>query len=159
MEKPSQELANCICHCVSGDGFSCAEFLVRTRPGPPLDQILPKAETILQWLEDFLKKEVLPTISKKGRARVNPVLIPPGDCIHFFRDGVGFTGTHTPCDFFSSIEFSRTIIDDHLIMSGYHRALVTFMRDSKNDHKVSQSRERLSISTRNSHQQIVYSLR
>ena len=31
----------------------------------------------------------------------------------------------------------RTLIDDHLIMPGYHRALITFMRDLKNDYNVS----------------------
>lgn len=57
--------------------------------------------------------------------------------IHFFRDGVGYSGVTTPCSFFSSVDLARTLVDDHLVMSGYHRALVTIARDWEDDYNVS----------------------
>lgn len=98
--------------------------------------ILPPKESVVQWTEDFFNRTIAkPTKKKHDRLAVS--LIPPGNCIHFFRDGVGFTGTHTPCKLFSSVEFSRTMLEDHLVMPGYHRALVTIMRDWNNDFNVS----------------------
>jgi hypothetical protein len=32
-----------------------------------------------------------------------PVLFPPGDCIHFYRDGSGISGSYVPCDFFNEV--------------------------------------------------------
>ena len=32
-----------------------------------------------------------------------PVLFPPGDCIHFYRDGSGISGAFVPCDFFNEV--------------------------------------------------------
>ena len=32
-----------------------------------------------------------------------PVLFPPGDCIHFYRDGCGISGSYVPCDFFNEV--------------------------------------------------------
>ena len=49
------------------------------------------------------------------------------------------TGTYTPCDFFSSVEFSLTIIDDHMILTGYNRALLAAAQDSDRDYSVSNS--------------------
>jgi hypothetical protein len=94
---------------------------------------LPKVETAGKWLQEFLDKEVRPKMGKK-RDRLESVLIPPGNCIHLYRDGVGYTGSFTPCDFFSSIDVSRTMIDDHLIMPGYHKALINMIRDWDQNH-------------------------
>lgn len=35
--------------------------------------------------------------------RKEPVLFPPGDCIHFYRDGSGISGSYVPCDFFNEV--------------------------------------------------------
>jgi hypothetical protein len=43
------------------------------------------------------------------------------------------TGTYTPCSFFDSVEFSRTLLDDHLLEPGYHPALLGLARDEKGD--------------------------
>jgi hypothetical protein len=91
---------------------------------------------VRKWLDDFLDKEVRPKLGKEKRPRLESVLVPPGNCIHIFRDGVGYSGTFTPCDFFSSIDLVRTLIDDHLVMSGYHRALISLVRDRTQNHKV-----------------------
>lgn len=44
-----------------------------------------------------------------------------------------FVGTHTPCSFFNSVEFSRTLLDDHLLEPGYHPALLGLAREEKSD--------------------------
>lgn len=101
-----------------------------------IKHLLPPKENVIQWAEDFFNRTSAQSTSKP-RNRLAVSLIPPGNCIHFFRDGVGFTSTYTPCKFFSSIEFSRTMVEDHLVMPGYHRALITFMRDWTQDFNVS----------------------
>lgn len=60
-------------------------------------------------------------------------LEPAGTCIHLYRDGTGYTGAYTPCSFFTEIDFVPSMIDDHLIPPGYHRALVTLARDLLQD--------------------------
>jgi len=45
------------------------------------------------------------------------VLLPPGECIHFYRDGSGISGSYVPCTFFNEIDIARTCVDDHLISS------------------------------------------
>jgi hypothetical protein len=70
----------------------------------------------------------------KGREKVSAIEPePPGTCIHIFRDGIGYTASYTPCSYFSEIEFVPTMIDDHLVRPGYHRALVTLARDLMQD--------------------------
>jgi len=63
------------------------------------------------------------------------VLFPPGECIHFYRDGSGISGSYVPCTFFDEIDIARTCVDDHLISSGYRRIFLSLMRDfTKDDH-------------------------
>jgi len=63
------------------------------------------------------------------------VLFPPGECIHFYRDGSGISGSYVPCTFFNEIDIARTCVDDHLISSGYRRVFLSLMRDfTKDDH-------------------------
>ena len=100
--------------------------------------ILPPRESILDWVKTGLDRDIKPKFDKKEkRERLPSVLIPPGTCMHFFRDGVGYSGVITPCSFFSSVDLARTLVDDHLIMSGYHRALITIARDWEGDYNVS----------------------
>lgn len=64
-----------------------------------------------------------------------PCLFPPGTCIHFYRDGSGIDGTYVPCTFFDEIDVARTMVDDHLISSGYRKIFLNMMRDfHKDDH-------------------------
>ena len=109
--------------------------LERSRDVLAFGNMLPETATVRGWSEEFLNKEVRPKFAKLVKQeRVPSVLIPPGNCIHFFRDGVGFTGTHTPCSFFSTIDLARTLVDDHLVMPGYHRALISVVRDWEQDY-------------------------
>ena len=103
----------------------------------PFGQLLPSKEIVLDWAKGFIEREIKPTLKKKKRKRLSNLLIPPGSCIHLYRDGVGYSAAYTPCSFFTSIDVTRTLIDDHLVVPGYHRAMVTVMRDRENDFNVS----------------------
>jgi hypothetical protein len=111
--------------------------LDRARNVLPFGDILPDKETVMKRAMDFVNKQVRPNMSNKTHDRVPNLLIPPGNCIHFFRDGVGFSGSYTPCNYFGEIDLVRTLVDDHLMMPGYHRALINFMRDLELDYNVS----------------------
>lgn len=98
----------------------------------PLTQMLP-GESMPKKVRDLIEENIKPMFKQQDHPRFPSVLIPPGNCVHFYRDGVGYSGVFTPCAFFSSIDLTRTMIDDHLIMPGYHRSLLTLMRDWQND--------------------------
>jgi hypothetical protein len=105
----------------------------------PFGQLLPSKEIVLDWAKSFIEREVKPKLVNDKRKRFSSVLIPPGSCIHLYRDGVGYSAVYTPCSFFNSIDLTRTLIDDHLVVPGYHRALVTILRDWGDDYNVSSS--------------------
>jgi pimeloyl-ACP methyl ester carboxylesterase len=94
---------------------------------------LPNKEGILKWADDLMTKLDRPLFGEVSKDRMKQVLYPPGTCIHVYRDGVGFAATYTPCSFFDSIDFSRTMVDDHLIPTGYHRSFLELLRDNRKD--------------------------
>ena len=61
-------------------------------------------------------------------------LFPPGRTIHLYRDGVGFSATFVPNTFFSEIDVSRRMINDHVFHTGYEQALLELMRQYHGDH-------------------------
>eukprot|EP00986_Skeletonema_menzelii_P019749 scaffold29058_cov166-Skeletonema_menzelii.AAC.1 len=76
-----------------------------------------------------------PSGKNVGVEKMIPCLFPPGTCIHFYRDGSGIDGTYVPCTFFDEIDVARTMVDDHLISSGYGKIFLNMMRDfHKDDH-------------------------
>ena len=89
--------------------------------------------TIMAWANKTLIEKEKPYFSTITKERLPQELYPPGNCIHIFRDGAGYTGTYTPCTFFDEVEFSRTMVDDHLIGPGYHPALLSLAREAKKD--------------------------
>jgi hypothetical protein len=42
-------------------------------------------------------------VDGKQIKKKEPVLFPPGECIHFYRDGSGISGAFVPCDFFNEV--------------------------------------------------------
>jgi hypothetical protein len=114
-------------------GFS----LDRAREVFDFGKLLPDKESVLKWVNDFMDKEIRPKFKAEKRERIPSLLIPPGTCIHLFRDGYGFSGTYMPCDYFSSVEFTRTIVDDHLIGTGYQRAMLSVVQDMDRNYSVS----------------------
>ena len=93
-------------------------------------------KSVLAYVKKMLDDSIRPFVEMMNKdfgERLEPILIPPGKCIHFYRDGSGFSGRHTPCSYFDSVEISRTMLDDHLTPQGYHRAMLLFLRDVTND--------------------------
>ena len=91
---------------------------------------------VLSYIRNMLDESIKPFTEQMDRdfgERLNPILIPPGKCIHFYRDGSGFSGKHIPCSYFDSLDITRTMLDDHLTPQGYHRSMLLFMRDVTND--------------------------
>jgi len=114
------------------------EFLIqmirKTFKALPISDEFEKS--VLAFVKKTLDESIKPfclRMNKDFGERLEPILIPPGKCIHFYRDGSGFSGRHTPCSFFDSVEISRTMIDDHLTPQGYHRSMLLFMRDVTDD--------------------------
>ena len=84
------------------------------------------------WLETYIQPTIqAPTLNDH---RAEPVLYPPGTCIHFYRNGVGISATYTPLSFFNEIDVRRTMMQDHLIDDGYRRIFLEVMRQYKRDH-------------------------
>ena len=38
-----------------------------------------------------------------SKKKMEPVLFPPGKCVHFWRDSSGISGTYVPCTFFNEV--------------------------------------------------------
>jgi len=72
-----------------------------------------------------IKKKLL---KPKTEERVAPVLFPPGKCVHFYRDGHSISGNISPATFFGEIDITRTMVDDHLITTGYGKMFLDLMR-------------------------------
>jgi hypothetical protein len=72
-------------------------------------------QKVMGYVHEGLDRVLSPGSSKvdvsnaemKEKARdfpkLEPVLFPPGTCIHFFRDGSGISGTYTPCTFYDEV--------------------------------------------------------
>jgi hypothetical protein len=109
----------------------------RAKATLPFGHLLPSKDVILDWVKTHIERDVKPKLKHDKRNRVSHILIPPGDCVHFYRDGIGYSGVYTPCTFFDNVDVSRTLVDDHLVVPGYHRALISIIRDLENDFNVS----------------------
>jgi len=99
----------------------------------PFDFPKKNEASVVEFVNSTLNAMVRPFLKEIPTERLSPVLIPPGRCVHFFRDGKSFSGRHTPCSFFDSIDISWTMIEDHLTDLGYHRALLNFIRSHRDD--------------------------
>jgi len=88
-----------------------------------------QVDSVYDYIKNFLETYIRVEIEEMAKApRKDVVLIPPGRCTHFYRDGNGVTGQQSSCEFFDSLEMSRTMIDDHMIGIGYNRMLLDYMR-------------------------------
>ena len=67
---------------------------------------------ILELLDPLMDQYVKNGIKKSTSKRMDPLLFPPGNIIHFYRDGVGVTGSVVPCDFFEEVHVSRRMLDE-----------------------------------------------
>ena len=89
-------------------------------------------EKLMSVIDDLLLETVI--IPDRTEKRMDPVLFPPGKCIHFYRDGYGISGSVVPCTFFGEIDVSRRMVEDHLYHSGYQLIFLDLMRQHHNDH-------------------------
>lgn len=81
--------------------------------------------------------ELLPSrssVPERSDKVMQPVLFPPGTCVHFYRDGFGVSGNYVPCTFFGELNFSRRMVHDHLIYTGYELIFLDLMRQFHEDH-------------------------
>ena len=99
-------------------------------------------EELLQWKPSTVQRTMTyisqafhnyVSIKPRTTERMKPQLFPPGQCVHFYRDGFSISGTYLPCTFFQRIDVSRTMIHDHLINDGYRRIFLDIMRDHSGD--------------------------
>jgi hypothetical protein len=98
----------------------------------PDDWIDTVMKTINNWVvtSDVVNATMRRTLSEKI---ATPILYPPGECIHMFRDGTAWQGVYYPCTNFKAIEGVRYMVDDHLIPEGYYRGLLGYIRNMKRD--------------------------
>lgn len=84
-----------------------------------------KKSNFVGWFKDKFDN-YNPPIQRLQRKEL--ILYPPGKCIHFYRDGVGVSCVQVPCTLFNEFDVCRTMLDDHLVPSGYETILVETMR-------------------------------
>jgi hypothetical protein len=92
-------------------------------------------ERFQDWLKDALIKPKIiePVTDVNASVNDDMDLIPPGTCIHLYRDGVSWQATDTPCGFFNELEVVRHMLDDHFTDTGYYRGLLSFVREQENN--------------------------
>lgn len=104
-----------------------------------IEQNLPKflgkgvAQTAHTILKSIDKETLRPQQSEIPRKRMQPLLFPPGKCIHFYRDGFGISGNVVPCNFFGALDFNRRMLHDHLY-TGYKIIFLDLMRQHTDNH-------------------------
>lgn len=64
-----------------------------------LDQVGKKLplldkKTILKWANDTIATKYKPHFDNITKSRMNQVLYPPGNCIHLWRNGIGWSGKY-----------------------------------------------------------------
>lgn len=90
---------------------------------------------VMKAVDAIVDKSITPGLKEKTLERVEPVLFPPGRCVHFYRDGSGISGSYVPCTFFGEIDLARTMVDDHTTKGGYGKIFLELMRQfHRNEH-------------------------
>ncbi|CAB9518250.1 Sn1-specific diacylglycerol lipase beta [Seminavis robusta] len=89
---------------------------------------------ITDFVDPLMEEMLAGSIKATSQKRMDPVLFPPGNIIHFYRDGVGVTGSVCPCEFFGELDINRRMVDDHLFFSGYQQIFLELMRQHHQDH-------------------------
>jgi len=82
----------------------------------------------MEYIESLSEDIKTKLLKPKTKDRVAPVLFPPGKCVHLYRDGHSTSGSISPCTFFGEIDVTRTMVDDHLIPTGYGKMFLDIMR-------------------------------
>ncbi|CAJ1937994.1 unnamed protein product [Cylindrotheca closterium] len=88
-------------------------------------------QTILETAHSLPVREMPARIPAQ---RLEPILYPPGKCIHLYRDGFGISGNVVPCTFFSELDINRRMLHDHTVDMGYQLIFLDLMRQHHEDH-------------------------
>jgi hypothetical protein len=111
-------------------------FFESIRANIPFEIPPENINKVYNFVTNFLETNIKPEMEEMSKKQKREVeLIPPGNCIHFYRDGNGVTGQKVDCQMFDNLEFSRTMIDDHMIPQGYNRMLLDYMRYRLSDYQ------------------------
>ena len=92
--------------------------------------MLKGKEMIAPHIKKYSESMIVQKTAERGKVE----LFPPGKCIHIYRDGVGFSGSFVPNTFFSEIDVTRRMVDDHVFHAGYQKTFLELMRQHKGDH-------------------------
>jgi hypothetical protein len=87
----------------------------------------------LARINKLLDEQMRIRVKKPTKERMEPILFPPGDCIHLWRDGSGISGNIVPGSFFDELDILRTMVDDHLSKTGYGAIFLQLMRQHHDD--------------------------
>ena len=112
------------------DAHETIKALHAQHPNLFTKDLLARVEKVIS---SYLKEYADRKIQKKTLERYKPNLFPPGRCIHFYRDGVEFSGNYVPNTFFSEIDVTRRMLDDHIFVSGYQQTFLAVMREHRGD--------------------------
>lgn len=99
----------------------------------PFELPQDKVNEAVDWVTEYLAKEVQPGMEKITKERSEVQLFPPGKCIHLFRNGQGVSMHYVPCEFFSEFDVCYSMVDDHLIPTGYNRLMHEVAREKNCD--------------------------
>lgn len=100
---------------------------------------LKKQKLPFKELTDSLIDKLLATLETEEPASLDDinlpeqVLIPPGNCIHMYRDNLNWQAVYMDCELFDSIETVRNMLGDHLIPTGYYKGLLENLRRLRQD--------------------------
>jgi Lipase (class 3) len=113
------------------------------------DFILDAGRNLQQWLISWCQDNIRNVSSssssswpvfenERGKDDSNPLkkeaeLVPPGTCIHLYRDGTTWQGNYLNCSFFDELEVVPHLLDDHMIDTGYYNGLLNFVRGKKDN--------------------------
>jgi hypothetical protein len=75
------------------------------------DKILGLVEPFLEQNLQTTTNAITTTKQQQQLVLLEPELFPPGQCIHFYRDGVGVSVNVVPNTFFGEIDFNRRMLD------------------------------------------------
>jgi hypothetical protein len=104
----------------------------------PITITTSKKQELTNWIHAKLESGRNNGETKVGRERaiarerLPVILLPPGKCVHLYRDGFDISGCYMPCDFFNELDCSRTMLNDHYVGTGYNRMFHDLMRTHKN---------------------------
>jgi len=136
---PRMSMATMVNALVDITDFDYTPFALRD-----LEEAVDELKRFLPSLVDSsIKEKILKNLNgllpepssiddKESSKKMEIVLYPPGQCIHFYRDGFGTAGSVVPCTFFDELDINRRVLHDHLVV-GYQRIFLDLMRQYKND--------------------------